>query len=142
MTRRSIRPGAGWRTALGALAALSLALAGAPPAPALAQAPRTITLEAPAPGATVSDPVAVRGRVTVPPFENNVVGTVYDAAGQTVGRGPVAVTPDDPGTFGGPGSFSASLGFTAEAGGPGRVEVADVSQADGSIFASASADVV
>src|SRR5262245_56880455 len=98
MSRWSTRPGAGWRAALralGAIGVLTVPLAGVlpPPAPARAQAPRTITLEAPAPGATVADPVTVSGRVTVSPFENNLVGTVYDAAGQAVGRGPVTVTP-------------------------------------------------
>lgn len=126
------------------LTALGLALAAALPlpAPVLAQAPRTITLEAPGAGAAVTSPVEVRGRVTVAPFENNLVGTVYDAAGQSLGQGPVSVTPDAPGTFGGPGSFRGQLPFTAPAGGAGRVEVADVSQADGSILASAAVDVV
>jgi hypothetical protein len=126
------------------LAALFLALAGALPlpVPVLAQTPRTITLATPAAGAAIGSPVEVLGRVTVSPFENTLVGTVVDAAGQTLGTGPVTVTPDAPGTFGGPGSFSARLSFTASAGGAGRVVVADVSQADGSVLASAGVDVV
>jgi hypothetical protein len=124
------------------LVALFLALAGSLPVPALAQTPRTITLTAPASGAAITSPVEVRGRVTVSPFENNLEGTVVDAAGRTLGIGPVTVTPDEPGSLGGPGSFSASLSFTGAAGGPGRVVVSDISAADGSVLASASVDVV
>ena len=103
------------------LTALGLALAAALPlpAPVLAQAPRAITLEAPGAGAAITSPVEVRGRVTVAPFENNLVGTVYDAAGQALGQGPVTVTPDVPGTFGGPGSFRAQLPFAARRAAPG-----------------------
>jgi len=144
MRRRSRSPGTTRRAPGRLLAALCLALVGAAPlpAPVRAQAPRTVTLEAPVAGAAITDPVEVRGRVTVAPFENNLVGTVSDAAGQALGQGPVPVTPDDPATLGGPGSFSAALRFTAGAGGAGRVAVADVSQADGSVLASASVDVV
>ena len=144
MLRRSRSPGTTRRAPVRLLAALCLALAGAAPlpAPVRAQAPRTITLQAPGDGAAITDPVEVRGRVTVAPFENNLVGTVYDAAGRALGQGPVPVTPDDPATPGGPGSFGATLSFTAGAGGAGRVAVADVSQADGSVLASASVDVV
>ena len=126
------------------LVALVLALAGARPlpGPALAQAPRTITLTAPAAGAAVTSPVEVQGRVTVAPFENTLVGTVVDAAGRTLGTGPVSVTPDDPGALGGPGAFSGEVGFSGAAGGAGRVVVADVSAADGSVLASAGVDVV
>jgi hypothetical protein len=136
--------GAARRTPFRLLAAVCLALGALLPfpAPARAQAPRSITLQSPAAGATIASPVEVRGRVTVAPFENNLVGTVYDAAGRALGQGPVTVTPDVPGSLGGPGSFSARLSFDAAAGGSGRVEVADVSQADGSILASATADVI
>jgi hypothetical protein len=140
----SRRAGGPCRRPVYLLVTLVLALAGAGllPGPARAQAPRTITLAAPVAGATISSPVELRGRVTVAPFENNLVGTVVDATGRTLGSGPVTVTPDDPSVLGGPGSFSGRVSFTGAGGGAGRVAVADVSQADGSVLASASVDVV
>ena len=99
-------------------------------------------LAAPAAGQVVTSPVAVRGRVTVGPFENTLRGTVYDATDRVVGQGPVMVTPDVSGQLGGPGTFTAQLSFSGAAAGRGRVEVADVSPRDGSILASASVAVV
>src|SRR5687768_6615914 len=128
-----------------ALAIVLVACLAAAPGPggaALAQAPRTITLEVPRAGAVVAAPVEVRGRVTVGPFENNLRGRVYDRTGRVVGEGPVAVTPDVFGSLGGPGSFAARIPVAAGVTGPVRVEVADLSAADGSVLASASAEVV
>jgi hypothetical protein len=108
---------------------------------AQAQAPRTITLEFPTNGGVVVSPVNVRGRVTIAPFENTLRGRVYDASGRVVGQGPINVTPTTPGNLGGPGTFSGQIPFTIGATGPGRVEIADISAADGSVLASASANV-
>jgi hypothetical protein len=58
-----------------------------------------------------------------------------------VGQGPINVTPTTPGNLGGPGTFSGQIPFTIGATGPGRVEIADISAADGSVLASASANV-
>src|SRR5687768_4794718 len=121
---------------------LFVCLVAAPGGIAQAQAPRTITLQVPRPGAVVAAPVEVRGRVTVGPFENNLRGRVYDRTGRVVGEGPVAVTPDVFGSLGGPGSFAARIPVAAGVTGPVRVEVADLSAADGSVLASASAEVV
>ena len=106
-----------------------------------AQVPRSITLEAPARNAVVREPVEVRGRVTVGPFENNLRGRVYDADGHVIGEGPVMVTPDVPGTLGGPGSFRGTIPVRAPHNGPARVEVAEVSMSDGSTMASANQQV-
>jgi hypothetical protein len=106
-----------------------------------AQVPRTIRLTSPRPGSVVAAPIEVGGRVTVAPFENNLRGRVYDRSGRVVGEGPVAVTPDDPETYGGPGSFAARIPVTAGVAGPVRVEVADLSAADGSVLARASVEV-
>jgi hypothetical protein len=130
-----------WRAVASGLPLLMLLYVLGGVSAAQAQVPRTITLEAPVSGAVVASPVTVRGRVTISPFENNLRGRVYDAAGRVVGEGPVAVTPNVPGSLGGPGTFAAQLSFAVTAVGPGRVEVADVSAADGSLFASASANV-
>jgi hypothetical protein len=103
-----------------------------------AQVARTITIEAPAGGASIASPVAVRGRVSVAPFENNLVGRVFDGQGRVVGEGPVTVTSPGPGQ---PGMFAGTLAFAIAAVGPGRVEIADVDVADGSVLASASVSV-
>jgi hypothetical protein len=100
--------------------------------------PRIIVLESPQPGATISSPVQVSGQVSVSPFEATLRGRVYDAQGQVLGEGPIMVAAE----MGQPGSFSGSIVFRAGAGGPGRVEVADISPKDGSVLASASVDVV
>jgi uncharacterized protein (DUF58 family) len=106
-----------------------------------AQVPRSITLEVPARNAVVREPVEVRGRVTVGPFENNLRGRVYDADGHVIGEGPVMVTPDAPGTLGGPGSFRGTIPVRAPHNGPARVEVAELSMRDGAMMASANQQV-
>ena len=106
-----------------------------------AQVPRSITLEAPARNATVRPPVEVRGRVTVGPFENNLRGRVYDADGRVIGEGPVMVTPDAPGTLGGPGRFQGTIPVRAPHNGPARVEVAELSMRDGSLMVSANQQI-
>jgi hypothetical protein len=101
-------------------------------------APRTIILESPQNGATISSPVQVSGRVNVSPFEATLRGRVYDVQGQVLGEGPIMVSAE----MGQPGPFSGSITFQAGSGGPGKVEVADISPKDGSVLASASVDVV
>jgi hypothetical protein len=128
--------------AVAAAAALTALASAAAFLPVEAQVPRTITLASPRPGSVVSSPVDVRGRVSVGPFENTLRGRVYDRAGRVVGQGPVNVTPDVPGTLGGPGSFAGRIPVSAGAAGPVRVEVADISAADGAVLASASVEVV
>lgn len=110
----------------------------ASPAPQIA---RSITLDAPARNAVVSAPVDVRGRVTVGPFENTLRGRVYDADARVIGEGPVNVTPDAPGTLGGPGSFRGTITLRLPHAGPARVEVAELSMRDGSLLISANTQV-
>jgi hypothetical protein len=106
-----------------------------------AQAARSITLEAPVRNAIVRPPVEVRGRVTVGPFENTLRGRVYDAEGRVIAEGPVMVTPDVPGTLGGPGTFRGTIPVRAPHNGPARVEVAELSMRDGSLMASANQQI-
>jgi hypothetical protein len=100
--------------------------------------PRQILIDAPAPGASVSSPLEVRGSVTVSPFESTLRWRVYDAAGQVVGEGPIMVDAE----MGQPGSFAGQIPFTVSAGGPGRVELAELSAKDGSVIVSAAVDVI
>jgi len=99
---------------------------------------RMIALEVPQNGAVVRSPVLVRGRVSVSPFESTLRGRVYDTQGQVVGEGPIQVA----GEMGQPGTFESQIPFHVLAGGPGRVEVAEVSMQDGSVVVSAVANVV
>jgi Sporulation and spore germination/Immunoglobulin-like domain of bacterial spore germination len=99
--------------------------------------PRSIVLEAPQSGAIVANPVPVRGQVSVTPFESTLRGRVYDAGGQVVGEGPVMVAA----TMGQPGTFEGAIAFQAGPGGPGRVELADISPKDGSVLVSAVVEV-
>jgi hypothetical protein len=99
---------------------------------------RSIALEAPAAGALVSSPVEVRGRVSVSPFESTLRGRVYNAQGQVVGEGAIQVAAE----MGQPGTFAGSIAFAPGSGGPGQVEVADISPKDGAVLASAAQAVV
>lgn len=103
--------------------------------------PRDITLTAPEEHALVSNPVEVRGRVTVMPFEGTLRGRVYDAQGRVVGEVPIQARADEVGELGGPGSVSGTIPYQVEAPGPGLVEIADVSVRDGSIVVSATVAV-
>lgn len=99
---------------------------------------RMIALEVPQNGAVVRSPVVVRGRVSVTPFEATLRGRVYDAQGQVVGEAPITMTTE----MGQPGPFEGEIPFHVSAGGPGRVEIAEVSMKDGSLVVSASANVI
>jgi hypothetical protein len=118
----------------------------APQAPAAVVSPtaglggRIIYLDAPLPGATVGDPVPVRGRVTVSPFEATLRGRVYDAGGALLGEGPIMVTAE----MGRPGPFTGTIPLRAgriAAAGLARVEVAEVSARDGAVIVSATAEI-
>jgi hypothetical protein len=108
-----------------------------PAAPTPTSPPRSIVLETPQQGATISTPVQVQGRVSISPFESTLRGRVYDGQGLVLGEGPIMVNAE----MGQPGPFSGSIPFRAGAGGPGRVEVADISPKDGSVLAAAAVDV-
>ena len=100
---------------------------------------REITVTSPAPGAAVSGAFTIEGRVTIAPFENNLVYHAYDGQMTERAVGPVMVDAPD---LGAPGTFSvvldlASTGYT----GPLFVTLSDLSAADGSILALASVEL-
>jgi hypothetical protein len=99
---------------------------------------RELVLEAPLSGATVGADIEVRGRVSVMPFEKNLTYRIYDAAGTVVGESYISVEGD----LDGPGTFARSIAVTGTAA-PGRlrIEVRDVSEADGSLFVSTWVEV-
>ena len=97
-----------------------------------------IVLETPVSGATVGTSVEVRGWISTVPFENNLTYRVYSEGGVVIGRGWIMVEGDlgEQGTFAKPITIART-----HAAGPVRIEVRDVSEADGSLFASTTVQV-
>jgi len=96
-------------------------------------AERVITITSPASNAEVTNPVTVTGNVSMSPFENTLVYRVYNAVNEEVAVAPLMV---DATEMGGPGTFTLDLDLTsAGVTGPIRVEIADISMADGSTLA-------
>ena len=102
--------------------------------------PRTITITAPASGAETYSSVQIRGNVTIAPFENNLVYRIYDVSGIELSVGAISVSATD---LGAPGTFDAIIPIgSALSGAVIRLEVQDVSAADGSLFAMDSVELV
>ncbi len=102
--------------------------------------PRTITIESPANGGEVFSSVQVRGSVAIAPFENNLTYRIYDVGGVELAVGAIAVTAAD---LGAPGTFDEviSLGNILS-GAAIRIEIQDISAADGSLLAMDSVELV
>jgi hypothetical protein len=97
-------------------------------------AERVIEITSPANGAEISGAFVIKGSVTISPFENGLVYTVFlPGTKDPVAQAGFTVTADG---LGGPGTFELPLDFSA-AGfkGPARIEISDVSAADGSYLA-------
>ena len=102
--------------------------------------PRTIRIESPADGTEVFTSVPIRGTVAIAPFENNLAYRIFDVSGIELSAGPISVSAPD---LGAPGTFDAiiPLGSTLS-GSIIRVEVQDISAADGSLLAMDSVKLV
>ncbi len=103
-------------------------------------AERVITITSPKNGDQVSGSVQVTGNVTIGPFENNLVYTIYDAMGKELARGPFPVSSDG---LGGPGTFDHTIDLSQIP--PGliiRIMLSDLSAADGSMLAMDSVEVL
>jgi hypothetical protein len=97
-------------------------------------AERIIMIDTPANGAEVSGAFAILGSVTISPFENNLVYSVFlPGTQEPVAQAGFTISADG---LGGPGVFELPLDFSA-AGftGPVRIEISDASPADGSTLA-------
>ena len=101
---------------------------------------RVITIDSPAQGSEVGRVFPLKGSVSIAPFENNLVVRIFDAAGNQVYIGPLLVNAPD---MGAPGTFDASISLEGIEISPGpiRIEVEDVSMADGSTLALDSVQV-
>jgi hypothetical protein len=102
--------------------------------------PRTITIEAPTNGTEVFTSVPIQGNVAIAPFENNLAYRIFDISGIELSAGPIAVTAAD---LGAPGTFDALIPLgNILSGAIIRIEVQDLSAADGSLLAMDSVELV
>ena len=99
---------------------------------------QALVIESPLPGETVASGVEVRGSTSTYPSGDGLAYLVYDARGGVIGMG----TAPRCGREGHPGTFAAPVEFIAGAGGPGRIEIVDVNQGDGSALARTTVQVV
>ncbi len=101
---------------------------------------RTITIESPANGTEVFTSVPIKGKVAIAPFENNLVYRIYDVSGIELSAGPISVSATDPGAS---GTFEALIPLgSVLSGALIRIEVQDLSAADGSLLAMDSVELV
>jgi hypothetical protein len=104
-----------------------------------AEQERAITIESLLDDMDVRGALVVSGRVTIAPFENTLSFRVYNAQGNELSAGPILVAAPD---FGAPGTFNATLDLSNFPPGRIRIEVSDLSAADGSVLALDSVEVV
>jgi len=101
---------------------------------------RVITIDSPADGSSASWPLTITGKVTVAPFENNLLYVVFDAHNNEITKGSFLVKADQPGS---PGTFSLPLDLSSKSlSGPIRIQIEDSSPADGAILALGSVTVI
>jgi hypothetical protein len=102
--------------------------------------PRTITIESPADGEEVFSSVQIKGSVAIAPFENNLTYSIEDFGGVELSRGAISVSAPD---LGAPGTFDAVIPLgNILTGALIRIEVQDISAADGSLFGMDSVELV
>ncbi len=93
---------------------------------------REINITDPAPEAQIGASLTLRGKTSVGPFENTLVYRIYAADGMAVTESSLMVTNTD---IGQPSTFELPLDFAALGlHGRIRVEVAEMSMADGSVL--------
>jgi len=97
-------------------------------------AERAIRIETPANATEVNGPFVVKGSVTISPFENNLTYTVFaQGTKDPLEQAGFTISADG---LGGPGTFELPLDLTKiNYKGPVRIEISDVSPADGSNLA-------
>lgn len=102
--------------------------------------PRTITIESPVNGAEVFTSVPIKGQVAIAPFENNLAYRIYDISGIELSVGPLSVSAASAGA---PGTFESIIPLgSILSGALIRIEVQDLSAADGSLLAMDSVELV
>jgi len=102
--------------------------------------PRTISIESPADGSETFTSVPIKGSVAIAPFENDLTYRIYDVGGVELSVGAISVTAPD---LGAPGTFNAVIPIgNILSGAVIRIEVQDISAADGSLLAMDSVELV
>lgn len=102
--------------------------------------PRTITIESPTNGTEVFTSVQMKGTVAIAPFENNLAYRIFDVSGIELSAGPIAVSAPD---LGAPGTFDVVIPLgKVLSDSIIRIEVQDLSAADGSLLAMDSVELV
>lgn len=98
---------------------------------------QAITIEAPKTGNSLTNPFELRGTTDQYPFRGLLYYRVLDANGRVVGQDTFEVV----GRLGHPSTFAVAGQYNVEIGGPGVVEVAEISAADGTTIAFDSVEV-
>jgi hypothetical protein len=94
---------------------------------------RAITVTGPADGSAVSGSLQLTGTVSMSPFENTLAYKFIGPDGAELGSGPFFVESDG---VGGPGTFNVTISLAGiPAGTEVRLEISDLSAADGSLLA-------
>jgi hypothetical protein len=102
--------------------------------------PRTILIESPRDGSEVFTSVPIQGKVAIAPFENNLVYRIYDVSGIELSAGAITVSAPE---LGAPGTFDTIIPLgKVLSGAIIRLEVQDLSAADGSLLAMDSVELV
>jgi hypothetical protein len=102
--------------------------------------PRTITIVAPMEGTEVHRSVQIKGSVAIAPFENNLAYRVYSTGDVELASGSLTVSAEE---MGGPGTFDSFIALgNILSGAVIRIEIQDMSAADGSLLAMDSVELV
>ncbi len=97
---------------------------------------RSIQIDSPVDGDDASSTLTLLGSMPVAPFENNLSLTIFDLQGNVLSQSGFMVSADEPGR---PATFNNAVDLPAvDAGTTIRIELADLSMADGSIITSKS----
>jgi hypothetical protein len=100
---------------------------------------RAINITGPAEGNSVSGSLQLAGSVTISPFENNLAYKIYDMGGNELKSGSFLVDSEGMGT---PGTFNVAIDLAGiPLGTEVRLEISDLSAADGSILAMDSVEL-
>jgi hypothetical protein len=91
---------------------------------------QSISIASPMPGTSLTSPFELSGTTSQYPFKGSLIYRVLDVEGNQVGRSPFEVA----GRIGESASFAIPAKYSVGADGPGTVEVAEISDADGTII--------
>lgn len=100
---------------------------------------RSIEIESPAEGSEVTRHVRVQGKMPIAPFENTLTYRIYDQAGEQLTEGSLTVSAQEPG---GPAIFDQTLDLSAIPAGLVRLELSEMSAANGTKLALASRTLI